>query len=428
MTSNDDPLGALTTEAPKSAPESAPKAADTALAAPTLATAPSSRAAWGRVALLFFAGLVACVLIYLAVAVPRAWFPAATPRTWVADNLALARGLGSIADNELVITAPDKGGTTIVSVVVKLRSSEYSAIAWIAKDIPGEADVRMLWQNDYAPEKIFSTRVRIEGGRPLLAMVTNERDWIGNITGLALVIQGPLPQPARIRGVVAKPMGAFEILGDRMREWFTFEGWTGTSINTVTGGPDAQDLPLPLLLAGAVALAVGIAWLLRYFRPHWLPLPLPLVLAALFVAASLVLDGRWTWNLARQFAATESQYAGLDSRAKSIASEDGALYAFVEKTRKVLPESPARVFVFADAHYFRGRAAYHLYPHNVYFDPAMNTVPPYGALHQGDWVVVFQRRGIQYNAAEQSLRWDGGPTIAAELKLVDPLGAVFLIK
>ena len=153
-----------------------------------------------------------------------------------------------------------------------------------------------------------------------------------------------------------------------------------------------------------------------------------MVLAGLFVATSLLLDGRWTWNLARQFAATETQYAGLDSRGKYLASEDGPLYAFVEKTRKVLPESPVRLFVFADAHYFRDRAAYHLYPNNVYFNPVLNTVPLPGALHAGDWVVVFQRRGIQYNAAEQRLRWDGGPTVAAELKLVDPLGAVFLIK
>jgi hypothetical protein len=414
----------LTIQAPKSAPE----AADAALAAPLLAKAPSSRAAWGRVALLFFAGLVVCTGAYLALTVPRAWFPAATPKAWAADNLALARGAGAIADNELVITAPDSTGTTIVSVVVKFRSFEYSAIAWVAKNIPGEADVRLIWQNDYSPETIFSTRVRIEAGRTLPAMVTNERGWIGNITGLALLIQGPLPQPARIRGVVAKPMGAFEILGDRVREWLAFESWTGTSINTVTGGPDLQDLPLPLLLACTVALAVAIAWLLRYYRPRWFPLPLPMVLAALFVAASLVLDGRWTWNLARQLAATRAQYAGLDSRGKYLASEDGPLYAFVEKARKVLPESPARVFVFADTHYFRGRAAYHLYPHNVYFDPVMNTVPPPGALHSGDWIVVFQRRGIQYNAAEQRLRWDGGQTVAAELKLVDPLGAVFLIK
>jgi len=415
VTSIDD----LQQPAPGAAPEPA-----SAIAAPAV----SVRAAWGRVALLFLGGLVACVVAYLALNVPRAWFPAATPRAWVADNLAVARGTGAVADSELVIRAPDPTGTTIVSVVVKFRSSEYAAVAWAATDLPEQAEAQLLWQNDYTPETVFSTRVRVESGRTQPVLVANERGWIGNITGLALRIQGPLPQPVRIRGVVAKPMGALEILGDRSREWLAFERWTGTSINTITGGADLQDLPLPVLLACAVVLAVAAAWAIRRYRPAALPLPLPVVLATLFVVATLVLDGRWTWNLARQLAATGAQYAGLDARSRYLASEDGPLFAFTDKVRAILPPPPARVFIYADAPYFRGRAAYHLYPYNVYFDPVTNTIPPAGALHPGDWVVVFQRRGIQYNAAEQKLRWDGGPTVSAELKLVDPLGAVFLVK
>ena len=340
MTSTDDSQLPLT-----GAPlNSAPEAADAALARPPLATVPSSRAAWGRVALLFFAGLVACTVAYLALTVPRAWFPAAVPTAWLATNLALAKGVGVIADNELVVTAPDSAGTAIVSVIVKFRSTDFSAIAWIGKDISSKADVRLLWQNDHTPAAIFSTRVGIEAGRPVTTIVANELGWTGNITGLALVIQGPLPQPARIRGVVAKPMGAFELLEDRIREWLTFESWSGTSINTITGGPDVQDLPLPVLLAATVAIAFGIAWLLRRYRTRWLPLPLPSVLAGLFIAASLLLDARWTWNLLRQVAATKAEFSGLDARAKHLAADDGALYAFIEKAQGVLPEPPTRIF------------------------------------------------------------------------------------
>jgi hypothetical protein len=52
----------------------------------------------------------------------------------------------------------------------------------------------------------------------------------------ALAIQGPLSETVRIRGVIAKPMGALELLVDRFREWTAFEGWSGTSINTLSGG------------------------------------------------------------------------------------------------------------------------------------------------------------------------------------------------
>jgi len=77
--------------------------------------------------------------------------------------------------------------------------------------------------------------------------------------------------------------------------------------------------------------------------------------------------------------------------------------------------------------YFRGRAAYHLYPHNVEFDPRENTVPPANALRPGDFVVVYQRRGIQFNADEKKLRFEGGAPISAEAILVEPGAALFRI-
>ena len=75
--------------------------------------------------------------------------------------------------------------------------------------------------------------------------------------------------------------------------------------------------------------------------------------------------------------------------------------------------------MFADADYFRGRGAYHLYPHNVYFDPWRNALPPTQMLHAGDYVIVYQRRGIQYNPSEKHLRWDEGAPLNAELLLAD---------
>jgi hypothetical protein len=381
-----------------------------------------------HVALLFVAALAACLLAFLATAVPGSWFPGAAPKAWGAGNLALARGVGAVVGDELVVHAPDPSGMILVSVTGKFRSSDYPAVAWAAIGVPDTAVVRLLWFSDYTPQTISSAPIRVEAGRPLPARVSGERGWVGNISGLALAIQGPLTQPVRIRGVVAKPMGAGEILGDRVREWLAFEGWTGASINTVVGGADIQGLSLPALLAAVVALALAVACLLRRFAQRWMPLPVATVLAALFIAASLLLDARWTWNLVRQVQATAAQYAGKSAPERQLAGDDGPLYEFVEKARGVLPATPARVFVVADAAYFRDRAAYHLYPHNVFFDPRANVVPPASALRPGDWLVVYQRRGVQYSPAERRLRWDDGQSVAAELKLVDSLGALFLIR
>lgn len=404
----------------------APASAGAAAARPSPAA--SLRTAWWRIALLALAALGVCVAAYLALSVPKAWFPGSATRAWAAESLTLTRGEGARVGDELVVTAPDSSGLILVSVLAKFRSSDYPAVAWAAIGIPDSATVRMLWNSDYTPQAVNAAPVAIDAGRPLPLVLAGDRGWVGNISGLALGIQGPLAGPVRIRGVVAKPMGAFDILGDRVREWTAFEGWTGTSINTVVGGADIQGLSLPALLAGAVALAVAVGYLLWRRDPRWLPVPFAVVLGILFIAATLALDARWTWNLARQFASTRAQFAGKNAEERYRAGDDAPLFSFIEKARRVLPATPARIFVVADASYFRDRAAYHLYPHNVYAPTVVNAIPPAGALRPGDWLVVYQRRGVQYNAAEKRLRWEDGRSVAAELKLVESFGALFRIE
>jgi hypothetical protein len=97
-----------------------------------------------------------------------------------------------------------------------LRASDYRTIAWIAADLPDKATVRLLWRSDNAPDKLNAIDVRSKRVG-LLPVYSENPAWIGRITGMALAIQTPLLSPIRIRGVIAKPMGAVEILGDRGR-------------------------------------------------------------------------------------------------------------------------------------------------------------------------------------------------------------------
>jgi len=381
-----------------------------------------------RLALVLLAAVAASSVVYLVAAVPGSWFPSAAPVAIGARDLHVTRGTARLDGDELVVSATDPSGIAIVSAQTELRSTDYAAIAWIGIDFPDDAQYTLLWQTDYAPGTINTLPVRVESGRPQPVPVIGHPKWIGRIKGLALAVRGSLPAPLIIRGVVAKPMGAGEVLGDRAREWFAFEGWTGTSINTVTGGADIQGLPLPLLLAAAVALAAGSLALVRRVRPQWVSVPAVAVLAGFFLAAWLALDARWTLNLARQVAATYDRYAGKSWEGKRRANDDGPLFEFVQNALRVLPEKPARVFVAADAPYFRGRAAYHLYPHAVWFDPRLNTIPPASLMKPGDFLLVYQRRGIQYDAGQQRLRWDETQSIPATLRLAGSGAALFEIR
>jgi hypothetical protein len=328
----------------------------------------------------------------------------------------------------LLVTAPDANGISLVTATGDVSSTDYRAIAWIAAGLPADADVRLLWRSDVQPNKLNSVPIELRDGRTLPVMVAGNPAWLGHVTGLALAIHGTLHTPVLIRGVVAKPMGAAEILGDRLREWFAFEPWNGASINTVVGGVDNGALPLPLALAVVVGIAALGAWALRRRRPDVISMTTPALVAGFFLVGWLVLDARWTLNLARQERATAAEYAGKSSRDKHLASEDAPLYAFIEKALAVIPRTPVRIFVAAESDYFRGRAAYYLYPHSVYFEPRGDALPRAGTFRPGDWILVFQQRGMQFDKAQGTMRWGDGQIVSAELKLLDPGAALFVVR
>jgi hypothetical protein len=401
-----------------------PEEPERPLTAPALSVAPARSTARSALALFAFM-LAGCLAVYVALSVPGAWFPSASTRTFAARDFTLARGTGALDRDILVITAVDASGLALVRANADFRSVEYPVIAWEGRGFPERADVRFLWQTDYAPNKLNSMPVTISSGRLTPVVMTKNPDWVGRITGVALAVRGPMGEPVRIEGIAAKPGGAPAQLTDRVREWFAFEPWSGTSINAITGGADVQELPLPTLLVVGLVLAAG-AWFALARKRHRTA-ALPAVLALLFVVAWLLLDAQWMWNLVRQVGETRAQYGGKDWRERHLVMEDGPLFQFIEKARAKMPAAPARVFVVAEANYFRGRAAYHLYPHNVYFDPRENGIPPVAALRPGDFVVVYHRRGVQFNANEQKLRFEGGEPVSAEALLVEPGAALFRI-
>jgi hypothetical protein len=378
-------------------------------------------------ALLFVTAVLISLIVYLLATVPGSWFPDVSPRVWKATDLQIARGTGEIARGDLMLNATDDKGLAVVSVLTHFRATDYPAIAWTGVNIPEDAEVHLLWRTDYAPRHLNSARIEVKFGH-LLPVVVKDPAWAGTITAIALAVQGPLSQPLRLGGVVAKPMGALEVLDDRLDEWLAFERWTGTSINTITGGADVQGLPLPMFVAIAVTMAAAFALLLRRWRPEALPAATAAIVAAFFLVAWLVLDARWAWNLARQVKATATQYAGKSWSEKREAADDGPLFDFVQKALGVMPSKPVRVIVASGFDYFRGRAAYHLYPHNAYFERGGAALPPAATLHAGDWVFVYWQRGIQFDASEGKLRWDEGQSVSAELKLVAPGAALFLVR
>ena len=94
----------------------------------------------------------------------------------------------------------------------------------------------------------------------------------------------------------------------------------------------------------------------------------------------------------------------------------------------VLPGTPQRIWVASDAPFFNGRAAYHLYPNDVHFAPRDRSMPDRRWVKPGDWLLVFNRRGVEYNPRKETLRWEGGAEIPAALVLPGNSAALFQFK
>jgi hypothetical protein len=381
-------------------------------------------------ALCFFAAsAVLCLAAYLAFAADGPWRGGAVSKRWSPEDFKVQRGTMRQAKDGSWVVSPDESGTAVIALDTTFRSRDYPVIAWRVTNLPENVDAAMLWYSDYRASRMSTRPLPVEAGRTMPIDLTNDRNWIGNIRGLALVLRNARGQPVIIGDVVAKAMTPAEILQDRVREWLEFEPWNGASINSVTGGAATQDLPLPVLLAVIVlAAALAYAGLARWlsgvgpFRPA--------VVAAIFIAGWFLLDARWQWNLLRQLQVTFEQYAGKSWQERHLAAEDGELFAFIEKARAKLPslaEPAPRVFVVADVHYLRGRGAYHLYPYNVFFDPLQNTMPATSWLRPGDYLLAYRESSVQYDGAQRSLRWDGGAPVAAELVLSEPNAALFRV-
>ena len=368
-----------------------------------------------------------CALVYLAFTVQGSWFSGAATLRWTARDFTVARGAGEVRPDGLSLKSNDASSAVLVSLNTSLRSSDYPVIAWKTSGIPDAAEAGLLWRNDYEPGRVFNRRLDVEAGRVQPFSLQHDPNWVGLISGLALAVKGVSGEAILLQGATARTMGPREILGDRIGEWFTFEPWNGSSINTLIGGADTQDLPMAFALAVIVGLATLLYRALARWRPHWVGGFRPLIVGVIFLIAWIALDVRWQWNLARQVMVTADLYGGKSWRDRHLVADDRMVFAFIEKVRANLPPPPVRVFMVADEHYYRDRGAYHLYPYNVYFSPWENAMPPPSAVHGGDYFVVYQRRGVQYDAANRRLRWGDNPPVPAELVFSEAGSAMFRI-
>ncbi len=376
--------------------------------------------------MLALAAVVAALLgVFLASQTIGRLVPAATPWRWGADQIFATRGTSVHIDDRLAVTAVDKNGVAAVSVRhAPFHASDFLALKVRAEGVPSDVRLSFAWSTDRSGRDVHQVAIPVEEGEPRGVMLSGHPQWQGRVIGLAVTIQGPLRSAVLFEEIVLTPGGMRDTARELWKSWTMFERWSLRSVSYLNGGSATQLLTLPLVL-GAASAVVGLIVLLGARRLGWRTSGAAFAVLALL--PWLALDLRWARNLVEQNRATWRQFAGKSVEERQYSADDGFVFAFAEVAGRKIPMN-ARVFVTASNGYLRARLAFHLRPHDVWFELRADRPPEARWLQPGDYVVVFMRDGFDFDRASGRLKWGADAHRSAELVHADPLGTVYVIR
>jgi len=426
---------------------------------------------WLAAPLLFLASALILSLVYLQYNFSGKWLSGAEPLNWGGNALTLSKGQGYSGKDKLVIEGLE-GEVAVASLSMPgFRAEDYPFVNWVATDAGPGVEMEFLWRTE--GNRVFKRQLFWTGDAAAPLQMAEDKNWRGQIIGLALVVKGSLAAPITIKGVSL--LSARAALPIMIKRWFVLDRWQATSINFMDGDAVEQDIaPVPAITA-ITLLALALYWGLAKFVqvtdiPKAVagitpPSPQPsgprpeeavpssrlrgrgglgpegqgegekrqaFSLISINVAAVLgvvflgwfALDIRWQANLLRQLDLTRQQFAGKSWEGKHLAAEDGALFDFMRQAKAKLPAASGRILYFSDDNFLRGRGAYHLYPRNVL---AGNDLPKAVQFRAGDTIVLYAKKSVKYYPSRQVLAWDGQSLQVEPLMLVRG-NAVFRVR
>lgn len=390
----------------------------TAPAVPGLPWIPWALGCW-------LAALVLTFAAWVATTHAGPWSPAAEPLRLEGSRFAL-RGVGRAEGSRIVIQGPGPDGHMLaaINLEVPLEASNYRYVTVRASGPWPSGGVSFVWRVRGVEDKVRRIELSPSGGRILPAILGTIDGWSGSVIGVGVIINGELSGPFAVESIELSPSSGWTTVGGIVSDWLEFEPWDGGSIHFMSGGNPDLKFPLPLYLGISFLGAIGLYLFIVLLGHTTFD---PRVALAIALLGWAVIDTRWQLNLWRQLDMTRLQYAGKSWEAKRLVAEDGHLFAFMREAAAKLGDAPAHVFVFADEEFERVRGAYHLYPRNVTVQPKRQSLLPASTFKPGDVLVVYRKRGVDYNAAEKTLRWDGSQAVKADLVHASGGSAVFRV-
>lgn len=364
-------------------------------------------------------------LVYLLASAPTQWLGQAA-QIISGSSFNIARGAGRAEGDALIVEETGSGGIAIAAYQsYGLQARDYPQISInVSTTAATRPEVLFLWRTADNPGTTSTRRLAWRGNQLDPLTLSEDADWQGEIIGLALVMRGDIHARLVLKNLTLQSNSAAAILANLVNGWQFFEPWHGGSINYIYGGKEDAAISIVLAATALLAVALIIYGLWAKWRHHIIK---PGVIAVLGVLIWLLVDLRWQGNLFAQLGQTHARYAGKDWSDKHRAAEDGDLFNFTQAIKAKLGGQPARILVFSDLDYFRGRAAYHLYPHNVYYLIKDGSLPAAELLRSGEYLLLYQKRGVQYHPGKKELLWNGKP-LPVEPILIANGNALFKVR
>jgi hypothetical protein len=388
-------------------------------------TATVSHPQWLAVAATLLGIAFCAVLLYAVVTMNTGgWVDGPAPIVISGPDWIPIQGSGRRDGNGFVLESLGIDGVAILSAkLAPFQAKDFPRVEWTLDSAAPPARIFFVWQTREHPKRNYSMPLQwlVNGVAPLEMRAAE--GWSGTVIGVALVVRSDLGAPLRVGSVRLTSPSAAAVAGEIFREWGARISLHGFSTAFPFDSERGHDMPL----LAAVAIAEGIAmtaYLLLARQRGWRRDRR--VLWAVFLGGWVLLDLRWQANLWRETVDQGLRFAGKTSEEKHRAAEDSALFALVEKMKAALPAPPVRVVLFCDNTGICSRAAFFLYPHNVYRASDWILKPPDPArLRTGDYLLLVYSRTVGYDPGRGVVVWPDGRTRPADEIALQP-GAILL--
>lgn len=352
---------------------------------------------------------------------PDATGQQAPPVTMSTASARVIAGAGTLSDGEILLELNATGMGLINLTGLEIEASSYPFLHLNIAGSLSDPNVAIAWQRSDTGRQSYSSPMG-NHARKSSWVATNElRGWTGSISSLSLVVGGQSGEVVRVSDFSLFPASPSRQLRALYSDLTRYMPWSRAAMNTYTGVTQVSSFyPVPLIVAYLLLSLIAYGLLLLVFRAklnfNWR------VVALIFLACWIILDLSWQNRLLHQLADTYRTFSGKNTQEKLAVGPDARVYDFVTHVIPLIEPKDARIFVLGNDAYSGQRAAYFLYPFNVYWPEPGRLLPRRDFFRRGDHVVLIKPTTVIFDPRRNTLWIPGTGAFDAQLVLSNPVG------